>query len=52
MKPIPYGRQNISEDDVLAVQEVLNSDWLLRMPLMHWEDVIRIRKLVLVITQI
>jgi UDP-4-amino-4,6-dideoxy-N-acetyl-beta-L-altrosamine transaminase len=28
MKPIPYGRQDISKDDVLAVQEVLNSDWL------------------------
>ena len=32
MKPIPYGRQDISKDDVLAVQEVLNSDWLTQGP--------------------
>lgn len=32
MKPIPYGRQDISEDDVLAVQEVLNSDWVTQGP--------------------
>ena len=32
MKPIPYGRQDISKDDVLAVQEILNSDWLTQGP--------------------
>ena len=32
MKSIPYGRQDISKDDVLAVQEVLNSDWLTQGP--------------------
>jgi len=32
MKVIPYGRQDISKDDVLAVQEVLNSDWLTQGP--------------------
>lgn len=26
MKPIPFGRKDISKDDVLAAQEVLNSD--------------------------
>ncbi|MCO1603809.1 UDP-4-amino-4,6-dideoxy-N-acetyl-beta-L-altrosamine transaminase [Desulfosporosinus nitroreducens] len=32
MKTIPYGRQDISEEDVLAVQEVLSSDWLTQGP--------------------
>jgi UDP-4-keto-6-deoxy-N-acetylglucosamine 4-aminotransferase len=32
MKPIPYGRQDISKEDILAVQEVLNSDWLTQGP--------------------
>ncbi|MFZ3129571.1 MAG: UDP-4-amino-4,6-dideoxy-N-acetyl-beta-L-altrosamine transaminase [Desulfosporosinus sp.] len=32
MKPIPYGRQYISKEDVLAVQEVLSSDWLTQGP--------------------
>ncbi|MDR3602244.1 MAG: UDP-4-amino-4,6-dideoxy-N-acetyl-beta-L-altrosamine transaminase [Desulfosporosinus sp.] len=32
MKLIPYGRQDISKDDVLAVQETLNSDWLTQGP--------------------
>ena len=32
MKLIPYGRQDINHDDVLAVQEVLNSDWLTQGP--------------------
>lgn len=29
---IPYGRQNISEDDIAAVVEVLRSDWLTQGP--------------------
>jgi len=32
MKTIPYGRQDISKEDVLAVQDVLNSDWLTQGP--------------------
>ena len=26
--PIPYGRHHITEDDVMAVSEVLRSDWI------------------------
>lgn len=33
MKSIPYGRQDISKEDVLAVQEVLSSDWLTQGPI-------------------
>ena len=29
---IPYGRQNITEEDIIAVTEVLNSDWLTQGP--------------------
>jgi UDP-4-amino-4,6-dideoxy-N-acetyl-beta-L-altrosamine transaminase len=29
---IPYGRQNVSEDDIQAVVEVLRSDWLTQGP--------------------
>ena len=29
---IPYGRQNIIEEDIIAVTEVLNSDWLTQGP--------------------
>ena len=29
---IPYGRQNITQDDIDAVTEVLNSDWLTQGP--------------------
>ena len=29
---IPYGRQNISEDDILEVNKVLTSDWLTQGP--------------------
>ena len=32
MKPIPYGRQDIAQADLLAVQEVLTSDWLTQGP--------------------
>ena len=32
MKQIPYGRQDISEDDIRAVVEVLRSDWLTQGP--------------------
>ena len=32
MKQIPYGRQDVSEDDVRAVIEVLQSDWLTQGP--------------------
>ena len=31
-KPIPYGRQSISQDDIRAVVEVLESDWLTQGP--------------------
>ncbi|KTD24305.1 AHBA synthase [Legionella lansingensis] len=30
---IPYGRQNITEDDIAAVVEVLRSDWLTQGPM-------------------
>ena len=32
MKQIPYGRQDITADDIAAVTEVLNSDWLTQGP--------------------
>lgn len=32
MKPLPYGRQDISEDDIRAVIEVLRSDWITQGP--------------------
>ncbi len=32
MKKIPYGRQNITQDDINAVVEVLQSDWLTQGP--------------------
>jgi UDP-4-amino-4,6-dideoxy-N-acetyl-beta-L-altrosamine transaminase len=32
MQPIPYGRQTIDEEDIRAVNEVLNSDWLTTGP--------------------
>ena len=32
MKAIPYGRQSISQDDIQAVVEVLQSDWLTTGP--------------------
>lgn len=31
-EPIPYGRQDISEDDIAAVEAVLRSDWLTQGP--------------------
>jgi len=33
MKPIPYGHQSISEEDIKAVAEVLRSDWLTQGPM-------------------
>lgn len=32
MKPIPYGKQNITEDDLLAVNEALQADFLTQGP--------------------
>ncbi len=32
MKTIPYGRQDINEDDIRAVVEVLHSDWITQGP--------------------
>jgi UDP-4-amino-4,6-dideoxy-N-acetyl-beta-L-altrosamine transaminase len=32
MKSIPYGRQDISEEDIAAVETVLRSDWLTQGP--------------------
>ena len=32
MKQIPYGRQNITEEDIQTVIEVLKSDWLTQGP--------------------
>lgn len=29
---IPYGRQNITDDDIAAVVEVMNSEWLTQGP--------------------
>jgi UDP-4-amino-4,6-dideoxy-N-acetyl-beta-L-altrosamine transaminase len=41
MKPILYGRQDISEDDIRAVVEVLHSDWLTQGPAIgHFEQAI------------
>jgi UDP-4-amino-4,6-dideoxy-N-acetyl-beta-L-altrosamine transaminase len=34
-KNIPYGRQNITEDDIAAVVEVLRSDWLTQGPMIE-----------------
>jgi dTDP-4-amino-4,6-dideoxygalactose transaminase len=31
---LPYGRQNINQDDIGAVVEVLKSDWLTQGPLL------------------
>jgi dTDP-4-amino-4,6-dideoxygalactose transaminase len=31
-RPIPYGRQDISQEDIDAVTEVLQSDWLTQGP--------------------
>lgn len=31
-KPLPYGRQSISADDIRSVVDVLNSDWLTQGP--------------------
>jgi len=33
VKPIPYGRQDITEDDIAAVADVLRSDFLTQGPL-------------------
>src|SRR5688572_7211113 len=39
MKPIPYGRQNITEADINAVREVLQSDFLTQGPkIKEFED--------------
>jgi dTDP-4-amino-4,6-dideoxygalactose transaminase len=35
MKVIPYGRQNISEEDIQAVVDVLRSDWLTQGPVIE-----------------
>lgn len=32
MSAIPYGRQHIIEDDILAVEDILRSDWLTQGP--------------------
>ena len=32
MNPIPYGRQNITEEDIIAVVEALKSDYLTQGP--------------------
>ena len=32
MKPIPYGRQHITQDDITAVVETLQSDFLTQGP--------------------
>lgn len=32
MKPIPYGRQNITDEDIQAVIDVLKSDFLTQGP--------------------
>ena len=32
MRPIPYGRQSIDDDDICAVEDVLRSDWLTTGP--------------------
>ncbi|HAH38442.1 MAG TPA: UDP-4-amino-4,6-dideoxy-N-acetyl-beta-L-altrosamine transaminase, partial [Algoriphagus sp.] len=39
MNPIPYGRQHITEDDILAVIETLKSDYLTQGPkIKEFED--------------
>lgn len=39
MKKIPYGRQNITDEDIQAVVEVLKSDWLTQGPnIKQFED--------------
>lgn len=39
MKKIPYGRQNITDEDIQAVVEVLKSDWLTQGPnIKRFED--------------
>ena len=39
IKPIPYGRQNITEEDIQAVIEVLRSDFLTQGPAINaFED--------------
>src|SRR5688572_12632769 len=39
MKPIPYGKQYISQDDILAVVETLQSDYLTQGPkIKEFED--------------
>jgi len=35
MKPIPYGRQNITQEDIDAVTDVLKSDFLTQGPAIH-----------------
>ncbi len=35
MKTIPYGHQNINEDDIRAVVEVLRSEWLTQGPMVE-----------------
>ena len=32
MKKIPYGRQNITKEDISSVVSVLESDWLTQGP--------------------
>jgi UDP-4-amino-4,6-dideoxy-N-acetyl-beta-L-altrosamine transaminase len=36
MQQIPYGKQDISEDDIQAVVDVLKSDWLTQGPTIEW----------------
>ena len=39
MKPIPYGKQNIKDDDIRAVIDVLRSDFLTQGPqISHFEN--------------
>lgn len=39
MKPIPYGRQNITDDDIKAVVDTLKSDFLTQGPkIKEFED--------------
>lgn len=35
MQYLPYGKQNISEDDIAAVVEILRSDWLTQGPMVE-----------------
>lgn len=43
MIQIPYGRQDISEEDIAAVEAVLRSDWLTQGPAVEkFEDVVRV----------